>query len=97
MHHLFLLYRGADIYAKDAIGNTPMMNAIIHGHKEIVMIFFNFDYSVDIIVKRDKMLLEWAIEQGHITLIEVQCVVVHQILRIWEHVCMLCMIPYLLG
>jgi len=73
--------RGADIYAEDANGNSPMMNAIAHGHKELIKIFFNFNYTVDIAVKRDKMLLEWAIEQGHISLIEVQCT---------KHVCDYC-------
>ena len=66
-----IFYRGADIYAKDALGCTPMMNAIAHGHKEVVKVFFNFDYTADIVVKRDKMLIEWAIEQGHLCLVEV--------------------------
>ena len=48
-----------------------MMNAIAYGHKEVIKVFFNFDYSVDIVVKRGKMLLEWAIENGHLSLIEV--------------------------
>jgi len=64
-----------------------MMNAITHGHKETVKVFFQFDYTVDIAVKRDKMLLEWAIEQGHISLIEVKYVVVQQILKIAHTAC----------
>ena len=48
-----------------------MMNAIAHGHKEVIKVFFNFDYYVDTVVKRQKMLLEWAIENGHLSLIEV--------------------------
>ena len=48
-----------------------MMNAITHGHKEVIKVFFNFDYCVDTVVKRGKMLLEWAIENGHLSLIEV--------------------------
>ena len=48
-----------------------MMNAIAYGHKEVIKVFFNFDYSVDIVVKQGKMLLEWAIENGHLSLIEV--------------------------
>ena len=48
-----------------------MMNAIVHGHKEVIKVFFNFDYDVDTVVKRGKMLLEWAIEFGHRCLIEV--------------------------
>ena len=48
-----------------------MMNAIAHGHKEVVKVLFNFDYSVDTVVKQGKMLLEWAIENGHLSLIEV--------------------------
>ena len=72
MHKIYLYsYRGADIYAKDASGFTPMMNAIAHGHKEVIKVFFNFDYYVDTIVKQQKMLLEWAIENGHPSLIEV--------------------------
>ena len=65
------IYRGADIYAKDTGGFTPMMNAITHGHKEVIKVFFNFDYCVDTVVKQGKMLLEWAIENGHLSLIEV--------------------------
>jgi len=68
----FLLYRGADIYAKDAAGFTPMMNAILHQHKEVVKTFFEFKYMVDNVVKQGKILLEWAIELGHnIALIKV--------------------------
>ena len=48
-----------------------MMNAIAYGHKEVVKVFFNFGYTVDTVVKRGKMLLEWAIENGHLSLIEV--------------------------
>ena len=48
-----------------------MMNAIAHGHKEVVKILINFGYTVDIVVKRRKMLLEWAIESGYPSLIEV--------------------------
>ena len=48
-----------------------MMNAIAHGHKEVIKVFFNFDYSVDTVVKQGKMLLEWAIENGYLSLIEV--------------------------
>ena len=49
-----------------------MMNGIAHGHKEVVKVFFNFDYTVETKVKqRGKMLLEWAIELGHLSLIEV--------------------------
>lgn len=66
-----MLYRGADIYAKDAAGCTPMMNAILHQHKEVVKTFFEFKYMVDNVVKQSKILLEWAIELGHIVLIEV--------------------------
>jgi len=58
-----------------------MMNAITNGHKETIKVFFSFDYKVDIAVKRDRMLLEWAIEQGHISLIEVQYTIVYQVLR----------------
>ena len=48
-----------------------MMNAIAYGHKEVVKILLNFGYTVDTVVKRGKMLLEWAIEYGHLSLIEV--------------------------
>ena len=48
-----------------------MMNAIVYGHKEVIKVFFNFDYSLDSEVKWRKMLLEWAIEYGHLSLIEV--------------------------
>ena len=48
-----------------------MMNAIAYGHKEVIKVFFNFDYFVDTVVKQGKMLLEWAIENGHLSLIEV--------------------------
>ena len=48
-----------------------MMNAIAYGHKEVIKVFFNFDYFVDTVVKWGKMLLEWAIENGHLSLIEV--------------------------
>ena len=67
----FYSYRGADIYAKDANGFTPMMNAVVYGHKEVIKDFFNFNYSVDTVVKQGKMLLEWAIENGYLSLIEV--------------------------
>ena len=48
-----------------------MMNAIVYGHKEVIKVFFNFDYSLDSAVKWRKMLLVWAIEYGHLSLIEV--------------------------
>jgi len=49
-----------------------MMNAVANGHKEVVKVFFNFGYAEDDMVKQDKMmLLEWAIEFGHLSLIEV--------------------------
>ena len=48
-----------------------MMNAIANGHKEVVKVFFDFHYSVDTVVKRGKMLLEWAIENRHHCLIKV--------------------------
>ena len=48
-----------------------MMDAVAYGHKEVIKMFFDFDYSVDIVVKQGKMLLEWAIENGHLSLIEV--------------------------
>ena len=51
-----------------------MMNAIANGHKEVIKVFFDFDYSVDIVVKQGKMLLEWAIENGHLSLIEVNII-----------------------
>ena len=63
--------RGADIYAQDSSGFTPMMNAIAHGHKEVIKVLFSFAHSVDVVVKRGKMLLEWAIENGHVSLVEV--------------------------
>ena len=47
------------------------MDAVAYGHKEVIKMFFDFDYSVDIVVKQGKMLLEWAIENGHLSLIEV--------------------------
>ena len=48
-----------------------MMNAVAYGHKEVVKILFNFGYTVDTVVKHGKMLLEWAIELEHLSLIEV--------------------------
>ena len=48
-----------------------MMNAVTYGHKEVVKVFFSFGYTVDTVVKQGKMLLEWAIENGHLSLIEV--------------------------
>ena len=74
-YSLYIHFRGADIYAKDVSGFTPMMNAIAYGHKEVIKVFFDFDYSVDTVVKRGKMLLEWAIEFGHHCMIEVFCFV----------------------
>ena len=47
------------------------MNAVANGHKEVIKIFFNFGYTVDTVVKQGKMLLEWAIELGYLSLIEV--------------------------
>ena len=49
-----------------------MMTAIVHQHKEVVKVFFAFNYRVDDVVKQGKTLLEWAIEHGHIALIEVK-------------------------
>ena len=48
-----------------------MMDAIANGHKEVIKVFFDFHYSVGTVVKRGKMLLEWAIENGHHCLIKV--------------------------
>ena len=66
-----IICRGADIHAKDTNGFTPMMNAVVRGHKEVAKVFFQFGYTVDTMVKGGKMLFEWAIEFGHISLIEV--------------------------
>ena len=62
-----------------------MMNAIACGHKEVIKVFFNFDYSVDIMVKQGKMLLEWAIENGHLSLIEVIIINLYVSLRTVVH------------
>ena len=48
-----------------------MMNAIAYDHKEVVKVLFDFGYTVDTVIKQGKMLLEWAIEHGHLSLIEV--------------------------
>lgn len=48
-----------------------MMNAVANGHKEVIKIFGSFGYTLDTVVKQGKMLLEWAIELGYPSLIEV--------------------------
>ena len=48
-----------------------MMNAVANGHKEVVKVFCSFGYTLDTVVKQGKMLLEWAIELGYLSLIEV--------------------------
>ena len=65
------IFREADIDAKDASGFTPMMNAIAHGHKEVVRVFLDKDNAIGTEVKQGMMLLEWAIESGHVSLIKV--------------------------
>ena len=61
------------------------MNAIAYGHKEVIKVFFNFDFSVDTVVKQGKMLLEWAIENGHLSLIEVIIINLYVSLRTVVH------------
>ena len=62
-----------------------MMNAIAYGHKEVIKVFFNFDFSVDTVAKQGKMLLEWAIENGHLSLIEVIIINLYVSLRTVVH------------
>ena len=52
-----------------------MMNAVANGHKEVIKILFNFGYTLDTVVKQGKMLFEWAIELGYLSLIEVAIII----------------------
>ena len=70
--YVFVFLRGASFTAKDINNFTPFMRAIACGHLSVVKMFLEFDCKVDSIVKHQKTLLEWAIENGYDVLIEVQ-------------------------
>ena len=65
------IFSKTDINTKDASGVTPMMNAIAHGHKEVVGVFLDKDYAIDTEVKEGVLLFEWAIKSGYDSLIQV--------------------------
>ena len=64
--------RGASFTAKDINNFTPFMRAIACGHLSVVKMFLEFDCKVDSIVRHQKTVLEWAIENGYDVLIEVR-------------------------
>ena len=48
------------------------MRAIASGHQSVVKMFLEFDCRVDSIVRHQKTLLEWAIENKYNVLVEVR-------------------------
>ena len=64
-------YRGASFTAKDINNHTPVMRAISSGHQSIVKMFLEAGCKVDTIVRQEKTLLEWAIENEYNALIKV--------------------------
>jgi len=70
--YLFSFIRKAIIEAKDINNYTPIMRAIAGGHQSIVKMFLEFGCKVNLRIRHQKTLLEWAIENGYNALIEVQ-------------------------
>ena len=68
---LYACIRGASLKAKDINNHTPAMKAIACGHYAVVKMFLEFGCKVDSIVRHQKTLLEWAIENEYNVLIEV--------------------------
>ena len=71
MHYMYPSIRGASFKAKDINNHTPIMRAIACGHQSVVEMFLEFGCSVDSVVRHQKTLLEWAIENEYNVLIEV--------------------------
>ena len=63
--------RDASFKVKDINNYTPIMRAIACGHQSVVKMFLEFGCKVDSIVRHQKTLLEWAIENEYNVLIEV--------------------------
>jgi len=68
----FSFIRGANIKAKDTNNHTPIMRAIACGHQSVVKTFLEFGCEENLMMRHQKTLLEWAIENGYNALIEVQ-------------------------
>ena len=68
---IYAYIRGASLKAKDINNHTPVMRAIAYGHYAVVKMFLEFGCKVDSIVRHQKTLLEWAIENEYNVLIEV--------------------------
>ena len=64
-------FRGANLEAKDINNYTPVMRAIACGHLSTVEKFLEHGYKADSVVRHQKTLLEWAIENEYNVLIEV--------------------------
>ena len=64
--------RGADLEAKDINNYTPIMRAIACGRLSTVIKLLEGGCEVDTVVRHQKTLLEWAIENEYNVLIEVK-------------------------
>ena len=73
-----LCTRGANLFAKDCQGLTPVMVAIATGQKDILRIML--DLISDVLENASIVL--WAIENDHVTLLEVRF---HMILAVEYH------------
>ena len=65
----FCCYRGANLFAKDCQGFTPVMVAIATGKKDIMKIMLHPDSNI-LDVKNASIIL-WAMENDHVTLLQV--------------------------
>ena len=64
-------FRGASLEAKDINNYTPVMRAVACGHLSTVEKFLERGYKADSVVRYQKTLFEWAIENEYNVLIEV--------------------------
>ena len=69
--YMYSFIRGASFKVKDINNYTPIMRAIASGHQPVVKMFLEFGCKVDSVVRHQKTLLEWAIENEYNVLIEV--------------------------
>jgi len=61
----FSFISGANIKAKDINNYTPIMRAIACGHQFVVKKFVEFGCEENLMMRHQKSLLEWAIENGY--------------------------------
>ena len=65
------IYRGADLFKEDSQGSTPFMVAIAAGQKDILRNMLDSALKVLDVTGQNASIVLWAIENDHVTLLQV--------------------------